>query len=171
MTDIAQQTHTWMGDSIKIGLTYKKPFWREGNLSGTIFSNVGPIPEMYDHSNYGDNKYGLKGFFNGSYHSISREERLKMALNQLKKYFGEVVEDYLTYEETVWAKEKYTYIPYESYVLPHQNNGHEAYQRGYLENRLYIGGAETANMYPGYMDGAVRSAQFLSNQVKAFFKL
>ena len=112
LTSIAKQTHTWMGESIKVGLTYKEPFWRKDNLSGTIFSNVGPIPEMYDHSNYEDNRFGLKGFFNGNYHSVSREERLAMVLNQLNKYFGEVVNDYMTYEETVWAKEKYTYKPY-----------------------------------------------------------
>lgn len=39
-----------MGESIKVGLTYATPFWREKS-SETIFSNVGPIPEMYDYSN------------------------------------------------------------------------------------------------------------------------
>lgn len=38
-----------MGESIKVGLTYTTPFWREKS-SETIFSNVGPIPEIYDHS-------------------------------------------------------------------------------------------------------------------------
>ena len=49
-TSIANKTHIWMGESIKVGLTYATPFWREKS-SETIFSNVGPIPEMYDHSN------------------------------------------------------------------------------------------------------------------------
>ena len=39
-----------MGESIKVGLTYATPLEREKS-SETIFSNVGPIPEMYDHSN------------------------------------------------------------------------------------------------------------------------
>ena len=29
-------THTWMGESIKIGLTYQKPFWQANHSSGTI---------------------------------------------------------------------------------------------------------------------------------------
>jgi len=165
---IAKRTHTWMGDSIKVGLTYREPFWRKDNLSGTIFSNVGPIPEMYDHSNFEDNRYALKGFFNGSYHSISREERLQMVLNQLMKYYGDVVNQYLSYEEKVWSKEKYTYQPYEEYVLPRQNNGHAIFQKPLLDGRLWIGGSETAEAYPGYMDGAIRSAQFLSKQVLEF---
>jgi len=171
LTAITKTTHTWMGDSIKVGLSYKEPFWRKDNLSGTIFSNVGPIPEMYDHSNFEDNKYALKGFFNGSYHSVSREERLDMILKQLKKYYGQVVNKYLTYEETVWAKEKYTFRPYEGYVLPHQNGGHPIYQKGYLNNQFYMGGAETAITHSGYMDGAVHSAKYLSNQVKSYFDL
>jgi len=75
-----KNTHTWMGESIKVGLHYKHPFWNEGNLSGTIMSNVGPIPEMYDHSNPETGKYALKGFLNGSYYSVSKEERLKLIL-------------------------------------------------------------------------------------------
>jgi len=171
ISEICQATHTWMGESIKVGLTYAKPFWREENLSGTIFSNVGPIPEMYDHSNYQDNKFALKGFFNGSYHSITEEERKQMVLNQLEKYYGPIVNDYLTYEETVWSKEMYTYVPYDSYVLPHQNNGHEIYRKRFLDGRLFIGGTETAAEHPGYMNGAVDSAIYLSKEVKQFFKL
>ena len=63
LLDIAEQTHTWMGESIKVSLTYQHPFWRGRQSSGTIFSNVGPIPEMYDHSNQEDNLFALKGFF------------------------------------------------------------------------------------------------------------
>ncbi|MEM9261683.1 MAG: FAD-dependent oxidoreductase, partial [Bacteroidota bacterium] len=74
LLDIANNTNTWMGESIKVALAYAKPFWREAGRSGTIFSNVGPITEMYDHANYEDNAFALKGFFNGSYYSISREE-------------------------------------------------------------------------------------------------
>lgn len=56
-----------MGESIKVGLTYATPFWREKS-SETIFSNVGPIPEMYDHSNAEETYFGLMGFLNGAYH-------------------------------------------------------------------------------------------------------
>jgi monoamine oxidase len=66
-----------MGESIKVGLTYATPFWREKS-SETIFSNVGPIPEMYDHSNAEETYFGLMGFLNWAYHSVSKEERLEM---------------------------------------------------------------------------------------------
>lgn len=76
-TSIANKTHIWMGESIKVGLTYATPFWREKS-SGTIFSNVGPIPEMYDHSNAEETYFGLMRFLNGAYHYVSKEERLEM---------------------------------------------------------------------------------------------
>jgi monoamine oxidase len=164
--EIANKTHTWMGDSIKVGLTYEKPFWRAKNSSGTIFSNVGPIPEMYDHSNANNTKFALKGFFNGSYFSVSKAERLNMVLKQLRKYYGSQVDNYLTYEETVWRNEAFTFLPYSEHLLPHQNNGHDVFQTTYLNNKLHIAGAETAKVFSGYMEGAVRSAAKVFQELK-----
>lgn len=165
LTAVAKATHTWMGESIKIGLRYEKPFWRRGNSSGTIVSNVGPITEMYDHSDFADTHYALKGFLNGSYYPLSEEERLEMVLQQLRKYYGKEVEAFTGYEELVWRKEPFTYAEYGAHVLPHQYNGHAVYQQAYLNGKLYLAGSETAREFPGYMDGAVRSAAFVCQQI------
>lgn len=163
---IAEQTHTWMGDSIKISLAYERPFWRAKNSSGTIVSNVGPIPEMYDHSNYEEEAYALMGFLNGNYFSLNKEERLALIMKQLEKYYGSQAQEYLAYQETVWRKEVFTFANYTSHVLPHQYNGDAVYQRSYWEGRLYLGGSETATAFPGYMEGAVRSAEWLVQQIE-----
>ncbi len=160
IVNIGKQTHTWMGESIKVSLTYESPFWRR-NSSGTIVSNLGPIPEMYDHSNYEDNRFGLKGFLNGTYFSMTKSERLELIMNQLQKYYGSEARNFITYEETVWRKEEFTFADYESHILPHQNNGHSVFQESFLDGKLMIAGAETASQFPGYMDGALRSAQFI----------
>ena len=156
---IAKITHTWMAESIKVSLIFESAFWRQKELSGTIFSNVGPIPEMYDHSNYEDSRYALKGFLNGVYFNLSLEERKSLVLNQLRKYYGNKVDDHLAYEEKVWRNETYSYVPYDDHVLPHQNNGHDVFQQSFLDGSLFIAGTETSPIYPGYMEGAVRSAQ------------
>ena len=163
---IMENTHTWMGESIKIGLRFESPFWRKNNLSGTIFSNAGPITEFYDHSDYDNKKYALKGFMNNNYFSLKKEERLKMILNQLKKYYGKEVENYTDYQELVWRKEIFTYSNYNSDVLAHQNNGHVFYQKSFLNDKFYIVGAETADGFPGYMEGAVRSAQNIYSKIE-----
>lgn len=157
-TAISADTHTWMGDSIKVGLTFKKAFWLEGQTSGTIMSNVGPIPEMYDHSDFENKYFALVGFMNGSFYTLTKEERKEMILKQLEKYYGEFVRDFLSYEEAIWKKEEFTFKNYESHVLPHQNNGNSAFQETYFDGKLLIAGAETAKSFPGYMDGAVQSA-------------
>ncbi|MGH1362735.1 MAG: flavin monoamine oxidase family protein [Calditrichia bacterium] len=162
---IAKGTHTWMGESIKIGLTFNEPFWRAENSSGTVFSNVGAIPEMYDHSNPEDTFYSLKGFMNGAYFSLSRDERLQMILSQLSQYYGNKVKDYLAYHEVVWQDEAFTYAPYGDHILPHQNNGHPVFQHSVFDGRLFIAGSETSREHPGYMDGAVVSARHVATQL------
>ena len=159
LIDIAKKTHTWMGESIKIGLSYRSPFWREKGLSGTIFSNPGPIPEMYDHSNDENTKFALKGFLNAAYFTLSKGERLELILRQLEKYYGSQVKDYLDYQEMIWQNEPLTFSPYKDHIFPHQHNGNKAFSEVYLNNNLFISGSETAEAFPGYMEGAVRSAQ------------
>jgi monoamine oxidase len=165
LVTVASNTHTWMGESIKIGLRYEKPFWRNKGTSGTIFSSVGPVSEMYDHSNKEETQFALKGFFNGDYHSISKNERLEMALNQLRKYYGDIVNDYSSYEEIVWKKEAFTSDEYEDLVYPHQNNGDKVYQKTYFNGKLFLSGSETSPHYAGYMEGAIESAQIVANEI------
>ncbi len=166
-TAIMNNTHTWMGNSIKIGFRFKEPFWRTRESSGTIFSNVGPIPEFYEHANYEDNLFALKGFFNGAYAPATKAERLRLALIQLRKYYGQKVDEYTSYEELVWANEPYTFESYGNPILPHQHNGHSVYRQAYLKERFYIAGAETGFASPGYMNGAVESAYFVFGALNA----
>ena len=169
--EVMNNTHTWMGNSIKIGFRFKEPFWRTADSSGTIFSNVGPIPEFYEHANYEDNLFALKGFFNGAYAPATKEERLRLALIQLRKYYGKKVDAYTSYEEVVWAKEPYTFESYGTSILPHQNNGHAVYRQAYLNDRFFIAGAETGIASPGYMNGAVESAYFVFGEISRSGKL
>lgn len=162
---IAQATHTWMGDSIKFGLSFEAPFWRAPGSSGTLFSNTGPIPEMYDHANVEDDRYALKGFLQGIYHGLSREERLGLIQRQLSKYYGDQAQAYSTYTEMIWRDEPFTFIPYSASMLPHSNNGNPVYHQPFLQGRFWVAGAETAQQFPGYMDGAVESAQWLASEI------
>lgn len=162
---IAEQTHTWMGESIKIGFTFASPFWRTENLSGTLFSNTGVISELYDHSNAEDNLYALKGFFNGAYYKHSKEERKHLALAQLEKYYGNKIHKYLSYEEYVWKNDPFVFSEYSDLVYPHQNNGDAVFQPSYLNDSLYFAGTETNIEFPGCMEGAVRSITKVLNAI------
>jgi monoamine oxidase len=155
-----------MTESFEVALAFEKPFWKSPNSSGTIFSNVGPVSEMYDHS--GNNHYALMGFMNNAYNAVSRKQRKQLVIEQLRRFYDQKVDNYLSYRELVWQKELFSYSNYEQPVIPHQHNGHAIFQNPFLDQRLLITGSETATEFPGYMDGAVESAQRTIRQLKQF---
>ena len=155
----ALQTQTWMEDSIKVALTFAKPFWREENLPRTLFSNVGPVTEFYDQSNAENSRFALCGFINSAFNQLSDLERKKLVIDQLKNIFGSRITEFLQYEECVWSEEHYTYQDSAHSLFPHQNNGNPIFRDLYFDNRLIISGSETSSKFPGYMEGAVISAK------------
>ncbi|WNJ18404.1 NAD(P)/FAD-dependent oxidoreductase [Pontibacter sp. G13] len=165
MAQLAKETHTWMGESIKVGLRYESPFWRDAPYSGTIMSNVGPIPEMYDHADQADTSFALKGFFNGSYHSLKQEDRLRLVMAQLRKYYGNQATTFTEFVEKVWVNEPFTFSPYQGHIYPHQNNGADQFREPLYDGTFFLAGSETADQFPGYMDGAVRSANHVFRQL------
>ncbi|HFA48175.1 MAG TPA: hypothetical protein ENJ95_04065 [Bacteroidetes bacterium] len=164
---ICQQTHTWMGESIKFSLEYATPFWREKGYSGAAFSQSSIASEIHDHSSEDGTFHALKGFLNPGSASMEKEERKRLLLAQLAKYYGAAAQKYTAYHEAVWSDEKYTYLPYDGYVGAHQNNGHAAFKELLFDGKFRIAGSETASGFPGYMDGAVASAVEVFEQVKS----
>lgn len=160
----ATTTHTWMAESIKVALTFEHPFWKDSDSSGTIFSNVGPNNEMYDHSDKQQSRYALKGFMNTAYHSVSKKKRKQLVLDQLHRFYGDKIDNYISYQEAVWKNKPLTYTEYDDPIVPHQHNGHEIFQQPYWDHQLFISGSETATSFPGYMDGAVESARRVVKQ-------
>ena len=63
LTEISGHTHTWMGESIKGAVTLQDPVWLS-HKTGSIFSQLGPFTELYDHSQIEKNEYviGLTPF-------------------------------------------------------------------------------------------------------------
>jgi len=163
--NIAVKTQTWMEDSIKIALTYDQPFWEQENIPDTLFSNSGPITEFYDHSNRERSRYALCGFVSSSLKELSYTDRHKKVLQQVKKVFGTKAEEFTSYEECVWSKEKYTYEHSDPFLYPHQNNGNPIFRESYFNNKLFIASSESAAKFAGYMDGAVASAYYATKQI------
>lgn len=167
---IAEQTQTWMEDSIKVALKFNQPFWQEENVPATFFSNAGPITEFYDHSNVERTKFALCGFMNSSFKNLSCDERKGLALSQLKSVFGKRVESFLDYEECVWSQEQYTFEADQNSLIPHQNNGNPVFRKTYFNNRLLISSSESAIESPGYMEGAVDAGNKTTEKLISILK-
>ena len=162
---LMRQTHTWMGESIKAGMAFPEAFWKQPEAIGTAFSHSGPFTEIYDHSNAPQTGFALMGFLHNGLASLPATERKALVLKQLEKLYGTEASHFSVYKETVWQTEPLTYAPYEQQPLPHQNNGHGDYRKAYWNGRLFLAGSETADAFPGYMEGAVRSAEWVYSQL------
>jgi len=164
---IAQQTHTWMEDSIKVALTYQEPFWELEKLSGTVFSNTGPITELYDHCNHERSSYALCGFINSSYKTLKAADRRSAIMSQLKTVFGAKATTFIDYEECIWSQEQHTFEASEIPLYPHQNNGNPLFSESYFNTKLLISSSEAATEFAGYMNGAVAAAHKTANKIIA----
>lgn len=151
-----------MGSVVKVNAIYKRPFWRAQGLNGAATSDTGPIRITYDNSPP-DGRLGvLVGFMEGNdsrrFYGASAATRRHAALDSLARYFGEPARHPIGYTDLAWAEEPYTRGAYGSYNPPGVLTalGDAASLR---VGSLHFAGADTSALWPGYMDGAIRSGE------------
>jgi monoamine oxidase len=164
ISQIMKKTQTWMSGSVKFSVEYKKAFWKDNGFSGSIFSQSGLATEIYDHSNYENTKFSLKGFLNGSAYHYTQAERKEKVIAQLKHYFGDEVEKFEIYNDKIWDN-KYIQPKEDIFLPPHFNNGHAVYEDSYMNGNLFFTGTETSNTFSGYMEGAIISSNSVSKRI------
>ncbi len=157
VSEAMDSTHTWMSNAIKIGMTFKRPFWRDTGLSGTVIGQVGPVVELYDHTDSDDAHYSLMGFINEAMRDNSPAQRKERVLEYLSTHLGAEINDYLTYEEKDWSADKNTSCESIKSFYMSPQYGHKVFQESYMDNRLIFSGTEVSTVSGGYMDGAVRT--------------
>jgi len=159
------QTHTWMSNAIKVGLTFKTPFWRNKGLSGTIISQISPVVELYDHCDKNQTVFGLMGFVNEVLRDASFEDRKKQILAYLEKNLGPAVRDYIHYHEKDWSIDAYTSNEHLKSVYMNPSYGNSLFEQFYLRQKMFFSGTETSNVHGGYMEGAVYSGINAVNKI------
>lgn len=164
LIQVMQKTQTWMSGSIKFSVEYKKAFWKDKGFSGSIYSQSGLASEIYDHSNYEDTKFALKGFLNGSASHYNFEERKQKIIDQLKRYFGNDATEYISYNDKIW-NDTYLQPNNDNFLPPHFNNGHAVFDESYMNNKLFFTGTETAKTFSGYMDGAIKASNSIADKL------
>lgn len=164
LTQVMQQTQTWMSGSTKFAVEYARPFWKEHGFSGSVYSQSGLATEIYDHSNVEETKFALKGFLNGSAIHYTQAERKEKVIAQLVHYFGSAAQDCLAYTDKIWH-DSFIQPPNDTFLPPHRNNGHPVYQESYWDKRLFFTGTETSKSFSGYMEGAIIAAKAVANAV------
>lgn len=150
------------GSVIKTMAIYETPFWRDEGLSGQATSDVGPARVTFDNSPPDGSPGVLLGFLEGRFarHWATRPaaERREAILAGHARLFGPRAAQPVEFVERVWAEEEWTRGCYGCLMT---TGGWTEYGRALREpiGRLHWAGAETATVWNGYMDGAVRSGE------------
>lgn len=90
-------------------------------------------------------------------------------MSQFKSLFGKEAEEYIDYVECIWSQEENTFEVSDWDLFPHQNNGNAIFRKSIFEKKLLISSSESALDYPGYMDGAVYSANLTAQKITATY--
>lgn len=152
-----------MGSVIKIQIAYPTPFWREAGLSGFAFDLDGALSVTLDNSPPDGAVGVLVGFFEGA-HARTAAERRAAAVTALTALFGPPAAEPVDYTEVNWMEEEYTRGCYGGRLgagVWTQFGPALAAPVG----RIHWAGAETADIWNGYMDGAVRSGHRAAAEV------
>ena len=160
-----KNTHTWMSNAIKVGLTFKTCFWRKNNMSGTLIGQVGAVTELYDHCSSNGKTFSLMGFVNETLREFSAAERKEKILTHIKKYLGDEILDYASYTEKDWSIDKDTSSEQIKSIYMSPQYGNTIFSDFHLNGKLLFSGTETSPIYGGYMDGAIYSGINAANML------
>jgi monoamine oxidase len=159
-----------MGCVVKVNAVYARPFWRDQGLSGTATSDTGPIEITYDNSPPDGAPGVLVGFMEGDRGrgmlGASAAARRHAALESFARYFGQAALSPTAYVDRVWARETYTRGAYGSFNPPGVITSLGPAVAGHA-GRLHFAGADYSAVWPGYMDGAIRSGERVAAEVLA----
>ncbi|KAL4882487.1 hypothetical protein BJY04DRAFT_187163 [Aspergillus karnatakaensis] len=167
-----------LGYYSKVVFIFAHPWWRDAGLSGTISALTGPISFTRDTSIPADDHWAISCFIVGprgrEWSKLSNLERYDAAWGQFKKCFRAAVENVpepLKTFEMEWSKEEFLGGPCP--VIPAGDEG-VAVVGGELDKpfgKVHFVGTETATVWRGYMEGAVRSGQRGAREVLDALKM
>lgn len=159
-----------MGAVIKVHGLYARPFWRDAGLNGQATGDTGPVKLTYDNSPPDASIGALMGFIEGEdarrAMRLSREQRRAAVIECFVRYFGAAAGTPLDYIEQNWAGEEWTRGCYAGYFPPGVWLDYGEALRAPI-GRLHWAGTETAEVWNGYFEGAIRSGERAAAEVLA----
>eukprot|EP01038_Epipyxis_sp_PR26KG_P011921 gene11921-15953_t len=181
--DIMKSTPTWMSTSGKVGFIYSSRFWVSKEFSGTVFSDKGPLRQIWDNSYFIDNDsithstvdksndnnnknngnkdvncFVLAGFvFDDDLDYLADVNTINQhILPQLVDKFGEEARNPLHIVYKSWRDDPFIYSDsiFDNENIKSIPFGHELLTQS-LDHRIFFAGTETAANEHGHMNGAV----------------
>lgn len=158
------------GTVIKFQVGYARPFWRETGLNGAVLNLDTSVGLVYDNCVPGTSRGVLVAFIEGAHarhaNELTSVQRRNLVLSELEQFFGPEAAQPTDFLERNWSEEEFTRGCYGGRL------GTGLWTRLGKSLREPVGlihwaGAETSEIWNGYMDGAVRSGQRTATEVLA----
>ncbi|MGU3436613.1 flavin monoamine oxidase family protein [Actinomycetes bacterium M1A6_2h] len=167
--DVSQQlASSSMGDYAKTFAVYDTPWWRAQGLTGTVVDADGPIQMVVDGNAASSDGPGVLVSFSAGRAAtelFSRPDRRDVVIAELVRLFGPAAASPMVVDDFAWSEQPWllgapTAIPARGRVLRSEELRH---------GRIHWAGADLADRWPGYLDGAVRSGRRAAADVLATF--
>jgi monoamine oxidase len=141
---------------------FDRPFWRDEGLTGQAIGDAGPVRTTFDNSPPDGSPGILLAFLEGEFARqaglLDPATRRARVLESLGQLFGERARAPEHYVERSWAEEEWTRGCYGCYMPTGAWTSYGSALRAPV-GPIHWAGAETATIWSGYMDGAVRSGE------------
>lgn len=159
------------GSVIKYQIGYDTPFWREDGFSGFAVSlDDEPFNVVMDNCPPDASCGVLVGFLEGAHARkaslLSARQRRELVLDCLVEYFGPKAAHPFDVIEQDWNAEEFTRGCYGGRLAA---GSWTEFGRALAApvGRIHWAGAETATVWNGYMDGAIRSGRRAADEIVA----
>lgn len=153
---------SFMGSVLKVHVVYERPFWREKGLSGHVTSDAGMVQITFDQSHPDRPEGVIVGFADSHLGRVAMqmtfEERREACIADLVRLFGEDAAHPTAYYEKAWIEEEYSRGAYVGMMTPGTWSTLGPFLREPV-GVIHWAGTETAVIWNGYMDGAIRSGE------------
>jgi monoamine oxidase len=157
-----------MGAAGKCVAVYDTPFWREQGLSGQVVSDEGPCHVTFDSSPPEGKPGVMLGFVEGdgarALAKLPPEERRAQVLECFARYFGDRARSPRLYTDKLWEQDEWARGCYGAFCPPGLLTAHGAALRPAV-GPLYWAGTETAQVWSGYIDGALSSGEAAAEDI------
>jgi monoamine oxidase len=157
-----------LGTVAKCMAIYDEPFWRSEGLSGQATSTDGPVKLTFDNSPPDGSPGVLLGFLEGrrarELGNLEADVRRGLVVDCFTRFFGARAANPRSYVERLWAEEEWSRGCYGCHLPTGAWTAYGPALRQAL-GPLHWAGAETAVVWNGYMDGAVRSGEAVAAEV------
>lgn len=158
------------GAVVKCMAIYPDPWWRAEGLSGQVASADGPVSVTYDNSPPDGSPGVLLAFLEGNAAreaaAMPQEERRRVVIDCLVRFFGERAASPERYVDKSWASDEWARGCYGGFMPP---GAWLEVGRALREpvGPIHWAGAETATVWNGYMDGAISSGERAAEEALA----